>query len=1175
MRNLTNDETEYTFGRNLSNDNGEILSFDLSANLPLVYTSNTDEASVIGLKGLNALGTANQILAMDSSGTNMIFKNDSDTNFWNLNSFSLTPKLDSYNVIIGDEVNANANNVELLVYGDMELKQTLYSTNNNQNKIDFDTTYGLDFYGFYYTPTSRSYNMSFRNNQHGSNFPYIGVTNTGDMIFHINGVGDAMIIKTDRDININVGDLIGDTTGNYTKNRMKDIYCRNIYSEPIEIKNSTTSSGYILLYENSSNGTGYVKLEAPASLGSDITATLPSTGGILALQSEIRTDAQIRGLFSGTPPISVSASGVISTTFTSSSTNNVSGKTFTDLTNFNASISVKGSSNFGTGTVRFYDLDNSHYTEIRPPNTLLANHGITLPDVTCVLSYNGQNVSLFNNDAGYITATSTETLENKTLKSPIFTSTSGAYEKMILKDENLTHNINIFTPNLTDNINVAFPSETGTLAITDNIPDLTTATNFGTSAPSTITIGSSSRQMELEATNFTFTDTNGTSILKITDSDVEINGADFGIKARTSSDPPRLYFWDSDRSHYIALQGQEIGSNVNLTLPHVTAELAYKGQNISDFTNNAGYITESNNYWELSSSTLTPKIDTYNVIIGQKANANSNNVELLVYGDGEIKDKLRSSSDTEIYLNFDTTYGVRCFGKYYAPTTTSYNMSFENTQTSSTYPFIGVDNTGNFVIHINGVADIMRVKTDKNVEIVDGDLIGTATGNFPKARMNDIYCRNLYSEPIVISNGSTSSAYILMYEDSDNGTNYTKLQALASIGSNNTLTLPENTGTIISSASNNLCSDATSTISIASSSNPRHLDIYTPEIEVSTLGDTNAFIEMRSGTGNASSSNVSTLKLYNKNNTKSAFLGLDTGDEAFFVNNASNNSGETKLSLNAYSTFANGYYTSTRSYPLTYRSSINSTYYAHFYTTNGGSNGFHISSVGDSWETLLSRDIKYYDTDFSGETNGVPSYAKLQMGDIYMEDLFAEALNYTSATQVSDARLKKNLKPIENAIDTLNKLTPLIYDKKVKEEDDLWGKEYEKESGLIAQNVYNEVPELKFIVNNVAEDISSNFDSSGNLVRDCCGWDIIEDQPRREYPIEVDSSGNPTENSGKLIHEATYKKVKNPNKKLSINYEDLIAFLIKGVQDLSKQVNQQQQIIDKLLSSNSFKEFKS
>ena len=40
---------------------------------------------------------------------------------------------------------------------------------------------------------------------------------------------------------------------------------------------------------------------------------------------------------------------------------------------------------------------------------------------------------------------------------------------MILKDENLSHNINIFTPDLTDNINIGFPSATGTLAITDDI----------------------------------------------------------------------------------------------------------------------------------------------------------------------------------------------------------------------------------------------------------------------------------------------------------------------------------------------------------------------------------------------------------------------------------------------------------------------------------------------------------------------------------------------------------------------------------------------------------------------------------------------------------------------------------------------------------------------------------
>ena len=90
-----------------------------------------------------------------------------------------------------------------------------------------------------------------------------------------------------------------------------------------------------------------------------------------------------------------------------------------------------------------------------------------------------------------------------------------------------------------------------------------------------------------------------------------------------------------------------------------------------------------------------------------------------------------------------------------------------------------------------------------------------------------------------------------------------------------------------------------------------------------------------------------------------------------------------KVNLVNYGVFCNGYYTSTRAYPLTFQSSINSTYYAHFYTTSSSSNGFHISSVGDSWETLVGRDIKYYDTDFTGETNGAPGNSVNTAFDTY------------------------------------------------------------------------------------------------------------------------------------------------------------------------------------------------
>jgi hypothetical protein len=686
----------------------------LKATQPLEYDPDTFTYSLKGLSGF----TANKIIKCNPAGDGLIYADDNNTEYTATLPLSISPSNVISTAFTADSTTTMSNKT---------ISDELHGNNNVETYIDFNQQYGFPIYGYYVSASSRSYNMSFKNTQTSSNYPFIGVSNAGDMLLHINGVGDAMIVKADRDININVGDLIGDTTSYYSKNRMKDIYCRNIYTEPIVIKNGSTSSAYISLYENSDNGTNYIKLEAPASLGSDITATLPSSTGVLALQSEIRTDAQIRGLFSGTLPISVSASGVISTAFTISSSDNLSNKTFTDLTNFNASISVKNSSNFGTGSVRFYDLDNSHYTEVKSPDTMLQNAGITLPNVTCVLSYNGQNVSLFNNDAGYITATSTETLENKTLKSPIFTSQSGAYEKMILKDENLTHNINIFTPDLTDNINVAFPSATGTLAITDDIH--TTAEIRGLfSGTSPVSFNS------------------GTGAISLT-----------GLSGFTA--------------------------NKFLKVNSAGNALEYADDN-------------DTNYWELSSLKLTPTDDTYNVIIGQKANGNSNNVELLVYGDAEIKQKLRSSSDTEIYLNFDTTYGVKCFGKYYAPTTTSYNMSFENTQTSSTYPFIGVSNTGDFIIHINGVGDALKVEIDRDINVIAGDIVGNTASQYGKTRMKDIYCNGVYSEGLVAKIAG-AGGHILLYENPTAGDHYTKIKAMDSIGANNTITLPEYTGNLI------------------------------------------------------------------------------------------------------------------------------------------------------------------------------------------------------------------------------------------------------------------------------------------------------------------------------------------------------------------------------------------
>ena len=79
----------------------------------------------------------------------------------------------------------------------------------------------------------------------------------------------------------------------------------------------------------------------------------------------------------------------------------------------------------------------------------------------------------------------------------------------------------------------------------------------------------------------------------------------------------------------------------------------------------------------------------------------------------------------------------------------------------------------------------------------------------------------------------------------------------------------------------------------------------------------------------------------------------------------------------------------------------------------------------------------------------------------------------------SDDRLKHNEKPIEGALSTLKKLKPQIYDKTVEDKGEDFNGEleegtYRKESGFIAQEVLQDVPELSFIVSPPSTDPDIN-----------------------------------------------------------------------------------------------------
>ena len=127
----------------------------------------------------------------------------------------------------------------------------------------------------------------------------------------------------------------------------------------------------------------------------------------------------------------------------------------------------------------------------------------------------------------------------------------------------------------------------------------------------------------------------------------------------------------------------------------------------------------------------------------------------------------------------------------------------------------------------------------------------------------------------------------------------------------------------------------------------------------------------------------------------------------------------------------------------------------------------------------------------------------------------------------SDDRIKENEKLIVNATEILSKLTPQIYDKY--HTMDLSGSST-IESGLIAQEVYYNAPELRHLVV-----VGKDYDTSGNEYTptpeemDLSGVDIAND------PDYGSHGWSKTEHSG-------------------LHYEGLIPYLIKSNQELAERL---------------------
>ena len=146
-------------------------------------------------------------------------------------------------------------------------------------------------------------------------------------------------------------------------------------------------------------------------------------------------------------------------------------------------------------------------------------------------------------------------------------------------------------------------------------------------------------------------------------------------------------------------------------------------------------------------------------------------------------------------------------------------------------------------------------------------------------------------------------------------------------------------------------------------------------------------------------------------------------------------------------------------------------------------------------------------------------------------DLTVTGNEVVSGTVVhsSDGRIKFNRCAISNALSTIVKLEPEIYDKK-DTLDDLSYNVIARESGLIAQNIWYKTPELRHLV--VLPENVNPEDISMNMIVDA--------------DINIDPD---------------YESVGWSNKPAHVNYEGFVTILIKAIQELKVKVQSQREEI--------------
>ena len=226
---------------------------------------------------------------------------------------------------------------------------------------------------------------------------------------------------------------------------------------------SASTGGQIKLREGTNNGSNVLTLQCPADCGTGITVTLPSSAGTIALTGDIPDTSNF---------------------ITASSNDTLTNKTLTTPTISTPTISAVGTSTGGQIKLREGTNNGSNVLTLQCPADCGTGITVTLPSSAGTIALTGDIPDTSN----FITASSNDTLTNKTLTTPIIsavgTSTGGQIK---LREGNLNGGTNIITLQAPGSINndyiVNLPTAAGNLITNADVYDGTQGSGQTLGAP--------------------------------------------------------------------------------------------------------------------------------------------------------------------------------------------------------------------------------------------------------------------------------------------------------------------------------------------------------------------------------------------------------------------------------------------------------------------------------------------------------------------------------------------------------------------------------------------------------------------------------------------------------------------------------------------------------------------